>query len=209
VAGTCTDAAGNVSQPGRAEFRYDASAPAVRGVAARPGDGEVTVEWTAPPRWEWVEVVRSAPGGSRVVYRGTGARLVDRGVRNGVEYRYAVVGRDEAGHSASVVVAATPVGPLRTPLPGAKVTAPPRLTWKPAAGAVLYNVQLFRGGRKVLSAWPRAPRLQLARSWQHNGRRHSLAPGAYRWYVWPAFRRGGRLAFGKALGSSSFTVARR
>ncbi len=209
VAGTCTDVAGNVSQPGRAEFRYDATAPSVRGVAARAGDGEVTVQWTALPQWEWVEVTRTASGAPRVVYRGTAARVVDRSVRNGVEYRYAVVGRDEAGHATSVVVEAMPLGPLRTPVPGATVSAPPRLTWRAAAGAVLYNVQLFRGGRKILSAWPRATRLQLARSWRHAGRRYLLSSGTYRWYVWPARRHKGRLTYGRQLGSSSFVVARR
>ena len=210
VTGTCTDQAGNVSATGSASLRYDATAPALRGVAAQAGDGEVTVRWAPLPKWEWIEIARSVPGGksARTVYHGSGARIVDRGVRNGVDYRYAVVAHDEAGHETAVNVDAMPLGALRAPPPGSSVTAPPRLAWRATPGAVLYNVQLYRGGEKILSAWPRGPRLRLSRGWRYGGQRHTLEPGTYRWYVWPAFRSGKKVRFGRLIGSSSFIVAR-
>jgi hypothetical protein len=211
VVGTCTDQAGNVSAPSGVNFRYDTAAPALKGVVVRSGDREVTVQWIQLPQWEWVEVVRSIAGRrsvARTVYRGSGSRYVDRHVRNGVDYRYAVSGHDAAGHATWASGEATPIGPLRTPLPGATVTSPPRLTWKGVRGAVLYNVQLFRGSHKILSAWPRGTSMRIGRTWRYHGRRERLVPGTYRWYVWPAFRRHGELRFGRLIGRSTFKVAR-
>jgi hypothetical protein len=69
-------------------------------------------------------------------------------------------------------------------------------------------VQLFRNGRKIFSAWPVRPALQLRRTWVWNGRRHRLAPATYRWFVWPAYRRRGQTRYGKPLGHSDFVVVR-
>ena len=44
--------------------------------------------------------------------------------------------------------------PLVAPADGARVTSPPTLHWRPAPKATYYNVQLFRGGRKVLISGP-------------------------------------------------------
>jgi hypothetical protein len=212
VSGTCADRAGNVSAPSAVGFRFDTAAPALRGVVVHSGDGEVTVEWTALPPWEWVELVRSIvgrPARPRTVFRGSGSRYVDRRVRNGIEYRYGIIGRDGAGHATQANVEAIPVGPLRTPLPGATITSPPRLTWKAVRGAALYNVQLFRGSRKILSAWPRGASIRLTRSWRYGGHRRRLVPGRYRWYVWPAFRQKGGVRFGRLIGRSTFVVTRR
>ena len=209
VTGTCADQAGNVSAAGAGTFQFDTGAPALTGVVVKPGDREVIVQWAPLPPWEWVEVLRSIAGRtslSRTVYRGSGSRFVDRKVENGVEYRYAVIGRDQAGHATQAAREAIPVGPLRTPLPRATVKSPPRLSWKAVPGAALYNVQLFRGSRKILSAWPRGASMRLTRSWRYAGSRQRLGPGTYRWYVWPAFRRHGKLRFGRLIGSSSFVM---
>ena len=120
-------------------------------MAARAGDGEVTVTWTPLPRWEWVDVARAVDGSKaapRTIYNGDASSVVDRGSENGVDYRYAVVAHDEAGHAAEVEVQAMPLGAMRTPPPGSSVSAPPRLGWRATPGAVLYNVQLFRGRRR-------------------------------------------------------------
>jgi hypothetical protein len=70
-------------------------------------------------------------------------------------------------------------------------------------------VQLFRNGRKILSKWPRPTRLQLRRTWVWNGRRWTLEPAQYRWFVWPAYKRKGRIAYGKPLGHSDFVITKR
>jgi RTX calcium-binding nonapeptide repeat (4 copies) len=79
---------------------------------------------------------------------------------------------------------------LLSPRPDSVVSRPPLLRWTAASAATHYNVQLWRGNRKVLSRWPAQPRLQLHRSWRYQGRWYSLRPAHYRWYVWPAYRWG-------------------
>ena len=91
---------------------------------------------------------------------------------------------------------------LWAPRDGASVTAPPVLRWAPVAGATFYNVQLYRGTTKILSAWPRRPRLALRERWTFGGRTHRLRAATYRWYVWPHVE--GR--YGRVLGSSTFSV---
>jgi hypothetical protein len=211
VSGTCTDQAGNVSAPGSAAFQYDATPPALRGVTARAGDGQVTVAWSPLPGSDWVDVSREVQGSKaepRAVYHGDAASMVDRTARNGVHYRYAVVAHDPAGHEVEAAVAAMPLGAMRTPPPGASVDAAPTLTWRAVPGAVLYNVQLFRGSRKILSAWPRSAALRLTSRWTFAGRAHRLTRGTYRWYVWPAYRHGKGYRFGKLVGRSTFVVSR-
>ncbi|HEV3478132.1 MAG TPA: hypothetical protein VG144_01635, partial [Gaiellaceae bacterium] len=98
---------------------------------------------------------------------------------------------------------------LLTPRAGARLTAPPLLVWRRVARATYYNVQLFRGRVKVLSAWPTRPRLKLRSRWTYRGRQRKLSPGTYRWYVWPGYGRAAATRYGRLLGQSTFTVANR
>jgi hypothetical protein len=79
---------------------------------------------------------------------------------------------------------------LLAPRDDAVVSRPPLLRWTAVSAATHYNVQLWRGNRKVLSRWPDRPRLQLHRSWHFRGRSYRLSSARYRWYVWPGFRWG-------------------
>jgi hypothetical protein len=211
VSGVCSDQAGNVSAAGTAGFQYDATPPALRGVSARAGDGQVTVAWAPLAGSDWVDVARAVDGRKatpRTIYHGGASSVVDRQAQNGVRYRYAVIAHDEAGHVVEVAVAAMPLGAMRTPPPGARIDAAPTLSWRATRGAALYNVQLFRGSQKILSAWPRSAALRLASHWTYGGREHRLTPGAYRWYVWPAYRQGKGFRFGRLVGRSTFVVTR-
>lgn len=141
------------------------------------------------------------------VYRGAAQSFTDTRLKNGTRYQYAVTGYDEAENSVARAVQARPTAPLFAPAAGARVSAPPRLSWAPVERAAYYNVQLWRGG-KILSAWPMRSSLQLKRSWTHEGRRYRLTPGRYRWYVWPGYGRRAARNYGRLLGSSSFVVIR-
>ena len=37
-----------------------------------------------------------------------------------------------------------------------------------------------------MSVWPLQPRYRLKKAWKFNGKHRKLAPGHYRWYVYPA-----------------------
>jgi large repetitive protein len=97
---------------------------------------------------------------------------------------------------------------LFAPAAGARVTRPPLLRWRTVRRASYYNVQLYRAGRKVLTAWPTRPRLQLRARWKFNGKVQRLGPGVYRWYVWPGYGRASARRYGRMLGTSTFIVAR-
>ena len=96
---------------------------------------------------------------------------------------------------------------MLTPTTGARVTTPPMLRWRPDRRARFYNVQLYRLGHKVLSAWPGRARFRLHARWTFAGRTHRLRPGNYSWLVWPAYGSTSHPRFGRLLGVSSFVYA--
>jgi hypothetical protein len=97
---------------------------------------------------------------------------------------------------------------LLTPTAGSRVTRPPLLRWRVAPRASYYNVQLFRAGRKVLTAWPTRPALQLRARWKLNGQMQRFESGVYRWYVWPGYGRPSVRRYGPVLGTSTFVFGR-
>ena len=200
----------------------------VRGLAAKPGNRSVFLDWRpaqAPNIVEYVvtrsRALKPRQGGVAVIYRGVDTELADRGLRNGVEYRYTVFTLDDVGNtSAGVVVVAVPKAPLLArPGDGARVEAPVELAWVPTRGATYYNVQVFRlagrgpattaGATKILSAWPAKARLTLTETWSYDGRAQELRPGRYVWYVWPGLGRRADMRYGKPLGYSVFVVVPR
>jgi hypothetical protein len=82
----------------------------VLGVVVAAGDRLVVLRWARPPDSHRVVVLkeRGVRVRGRVVYRhtklayrGTATSYRDRGVRNGVEYRYVIVSEDRAGNASS------------------------------------------------------------------------------------------------------------
>jgi hypothetical protein len=141
------------------------------------------------------------------VYSGSGSSYTDARFSNGAFHRYKIVTADEAGNaSRGIDVVVRPSALLLTPKEGAKLTAPPALRWRRVPKATYYNVQLFRGNRKVLSAWPVTSRLNVGRQWSYGGRRQALRPGLYTWYVWPGLGPRVRGIYGDLVGQSSFSV---
>jgi uncharacterized repeat protein (TIGR01451 family) len=186
----------------------------VQAVRAMVGSRSVVVRWRVPsdPDFERVELTRSSAGaGRRVVYRGKGERFADRRLRNGVRYAYELRSFDRAGNaSAGVRFAARPKALLLfSPLPNARVSAAPLLRWAAVRDSGFYNMQLYRGSKKVLTAWPRSNRIRLRARWTFRGRAERLAPGTYHWFVWPARGPRSRPRYGPLLGRSSFLVVRR
>jgi hypothetical protein len=101
-------------------------------------------------------------------------------------------------------------GPRIAPAPGAVLLAgtPPLLEWPAVPRARYYNLQLFRDGHKILSAWPKVARHQLRQRWTFRGRRMRLRPGRYRWMVWPGYGRRSEGDYGKRIVKSTFEVRR-
>jgi Meckel syndrome type 1 protein len=76
--------------------------------------------------------------------------------------------------------------------PATKPTQARTFAWAPAPGATGYEVQLFRGDDRVLVERTSQTRLKIGPKWTYEGRAMALAPGRYRWYVWPLGAGGAR-----------------
>jgi hypothetical protein len=210
LSGTCTDNAGKTASASF-PFRYDATPPQLT-VTSEPADGLAGLSWhasAAPAPLASVQVMRR-PGlrraASSVLYAGGDTSYQDRQVHNGTAYTYTITAADQAGNVTQRVVRITPGIRLLSPRPNARLSAPPMLRWTEVAKASYYNVQLFRGAQKVLSAWPMHAGLKLRSSWRFGGARHRLAPGAYRWYVWPGYGPQRDARYGRAIGHATFVI---
>lgn len=78
----------------------------------------------------------------------------------------------------------------------------PTLRWRARAGAGYYNVQIFRGPRRVLNAWSTDTRLRVPEGVLRQGR-------SYVWVVWPAAGPRSAARYGTALGRSTFAITLR
>jgi hypothetical protein len=127
-------------------------------------------------------------------------------LRNGRRYRYTLLATDRAGNTATTSLVVTPGPRLLVPAQGALVTGPPLLAWTPVRHAKYYNLQLYRGGKKILSLWPTSDNLRLKRRWRLDASRYQLMPGRYRWYVWPGYGARAAARYGPVIGSRTFEV---
>lgn len=227
VSGTCRDRAGNTSPPAQFALKYDTVPPKLKRVRVALTSEGVALSWSASKDARSYEIVR-APGlqahGPSTIYSGSKRTFLDWRVGAGVRYEYTITAFDQAGNVAVKVVfaqpeqsGAEPVAPaprkkpaskpaLVGPAEGARLTVPPRLTWRRVPNATYYNVQVYRNGRKILTAWPREARFRLQRSWSYRGRRYALTPGRYRWYVWPGFGPRASHRYGRLVGARNFVV---
>jgi uncharacterized repeat protein (TIGR01451 family) len=180
----------------------------------RRGTTWLRLSWGLPTDKDLAGVVvtRTTSGSAKklTLFRGRALGFTDRRVRAGARYSYRVRTYDTAGNtSRGVVAAGSPLQlPLFAPPPNARVASPPLLRWRPVKRASYYNVQLFRNGQKLLSAWPRTPMLRLQSRWRFARHAFALSPGTYRWYVWPGYGERSLSHYGGLLGQSAFTVTR-
>ena len=152
----------------------------------------------------------SAVGDETVVYKGTASSYTDRGLTNGVEYRYVVMAVNAAGnHSAGVAAVVVPRrNLLKSPKDGARLKKAPKLLWALDSEAQYYNAQLLLNGKKILSVWPVRPAYKLKKSWKFEGRKHTLKPGTYTWFVWPGYGARSAVDYGDLMGSRTFRIIR-
>jgi hypothetical protein len=203
VLGRCGDRAGNVSAPVMFDLRYDATPPSLARVTASGRDHRVRLEWAVPDAVD-VDLRR---GDQRLLSGGPSGSLVDRRLRNGHRYQYVVSATDAAGNTAKRTLTVVPGPRLLGPRAGVALDHPPLLRWTRIRGADYYNVQVFRGRRKVLSAWPTRPRLRLAAAWRYAGHKRRLKPGRrYRWFVWPGEGARERNEYGRLIGGRTFVI---
>ena len=170
-------------------IKIDRVAPRLGDVSVTPRDGRNVLRWTSTSRSDTTRIERFLRRGKAkpVTFRSLrGESFTDTSIRNGREYVYRLMSRDQAGnHSKRVSLLALPKVLTLEKLPYLpQVAVSPILRWRAAPGATYYHVQLFRGGTRILAAWPRGQQLALRPAWSWAGRRYRLGRGTYRWYVW-------------------------
>ena len=144
---------------------------------------------------------------TRKVYDGSGESYSEARFANGAYHKYKIQTIDLAGNvSPGIEVVVKPSALLLAPADGATLGSVSGFRWRAVPHATFYNAQLFLGTHKVLSAWPLTPKLKLARHWSYGGRKHTLKPGLYTWYVWPGFGPRAKANYGAVIGQSSFRI---
>jgi hypothetical protein len=231
VTGSCRDVAGNAAA-GSVPVKYDATPPTVFLAQVDSGDGQVTITWSVSPD-TLQSIVKRSPGRdgdpSTTVYSGPSQTFTDYTVAGGITYTYTIVAVDAAANPASAVVIVTPgasrettvfrstdtspyvAGSLAGASRPAKIKSPrrltlPRLRWPRVRDADYYNVQVFRAGRKILSAWPKGAHMRLHQRWTFKGRTYRLTPGRYTWYAWPGFGSRRAHVYGRMILRKRFTI---
>ena len=210
VSGGCTDNAGNLT-PAPVSINYDATAPVLSKRSVDSRDGSDLVRWTSSSPTDTAVVQRWPRGGKAhpVVFRGAGGSFTDKNVEAGLEYMYAVQTFDQAGNASKrmLVPGLAKVVTMRRLPYVPRAADKPILRWATVRGATYYNVQLYRGSKRVFASWPAKSHLGLPAGWRWNGKRQRLSPGKYRWYVWAGF--GARsFAHYQTVGSAQFIVPR-
>ena len=175
------------------------------------GGKTITLQWVNPtdPDFARVEITRT-PGqngdAQTVVYRGRATSSRHGGLAPGREYQFVIRAVDTAGHKAAGV-AVVVVGKnqlLLAPPEGATLREAPRLPLVKVKDADYYNLQLWRGKRKVGTWWPRNDALHAPSRWTFDGKSYRFAPGIYSWYLWPGFGPLSKADYGDMLGQSRF-----
>jgi hypothetical protein len=211
VGGSCRDRAGNVGS-NSFRLRYDATPPALSKVGVTSKNAVAVLRWQSTSPADTITVRRSARANKAqsMLFRGAGSTFDDKKIQRGLEYVYTVQSTDQAGNVSKPVtaVALPKVLTLRKTPYTPRAAANPMLRWQAIRGASYYHVQLFRGSKRILAAWPLRPTLDLPTTWRWAGHRYRLGPGRYRWYVWEGL---GQRSFAryKTVGHASFIVPRR
>ena len=208
--GGCIDKAGNTAVS-TAHLAYDATPPVLSEVRERSTATADKLVWSSSSASDRVVVQRKARGskGFTTVFDGSAGKFDDSKIHAGAEYLYTVQSIDEAGNASNVVsIAGLPkvLTLQKTPFVP-RAAQSPTLRWRRVSGAAYYNVQLYRGSKRIYAAWPRMHQVGLPPTWKWSGHRFRLTPGRYHWYVWAGFgpRTSARYRF---VGSARFVLPR-
>ena len=109
---------------------------------------------------------------------------------------------------AATTVKLNPSVGIMSPTDGSVLKRPPVIDWAAVKKARFYNVQIWRGGTKVLTTWPTSTTFTVPAAWTFGGKRQRLANGRYKLFVWPAFGTTRSPGYGKLVGQVTFVVKR-
>lgn len=210
--GGCFDQAGNfASLP--VHLEYDATPPVLSKVTEETTDAGNSVHWSSSSSTDRVVIHRTVRGRTArtTVFRGSAAAgaFTDTKIHPGIQYVYSLRSFDEAGNGSKVRSLAGLLKVLtlqKTPfVPLAALN--PTLRWRRVPGASYYNVQLFRGSKRIYAVWPTMHQVGLPANWKWGGRVFRLTPDRYHWYVWAGFGPRKSAQY-RLVGSARFVIPR-
>lgn len=102
------------------------------------------------------------------------------------------------------VGAPTPSTPQESPA-AAEAPVSAVLRWPSVDGADLYDVVLWRAGRRYMDVWPHTNSLEVRGNALPDGR--TLEPGRYQWFVFAGFVEGGTTRFGRSLANGELRIS--
>jgi hypothetical protein len=220
---TCmaSDDTGSVSRT--VTVRIDQTPPVgVVATASRPPDVSPFYTAPLPITWSATDVTSGIAGCTTLTYAGPdGPAVAPAGTcrdRAGnisaplpFTFNYNTVPPPSGPVAPASTTAAVPAAtgaasrPPTTTKPKAKAKLP-TLRWRTRSKAKYYNLQLFRNGHKILSAWPTTAHYTLKPSWRYRGHTYRLTAGRYRWYVWPGYGPRAAHRYGHALAKGTVKV---
>jgi hypothetical protein len=185
---------------------------AVTAPQAAVGYTRLVLSWAAPADADHVVVLRGASAkkaATAQVYSGPASSYTEARFFNGSYHRYSITSFDKAGNASAAVQVDVPASALLlAPEDGSTLHAkkPQLFRWRAIRNASYYNIQLWRGGLKVLTAWPHRSTFRLPATWKSQGHRYSLKRGYYTWFVWPGFGPRANGQYGDLAGHADFRV---
>jgi hypothetical protein len=174
------------------------------------GYKRLVLSWTAPADADHVVLLRGTSAKKAAtlqIYSGPASSYTEARFANASYHRYSITSVDKAGNVSPAVQVDVPASALLlAPADGATLRAkkPQLFRWRAIPKASYYNIQLWHGGRKLLTSWPRKPAFRLRASWKRGGHRYRLTSGAYTWYIWPGFGPLAKGRYGDLAGQASF-----
>ena len=211
VNGGCLDRAGNDGVL-PVILEYDATPPVV-GVTEESTAAADILHWSSSSNSDLMVVHRVVRAHKKrtTVFKGSAVAggFIDTKIHPGTQYVYSLRSFDQAGNASktrSVVGLLTVLTLRKTPyVPLAEPN--PTLRWGPVRGASYYNVQLFRGSKRIFAAWPKGHQIGVSASWRWAGHIFRPTPGRYRWYVWAGFGPRKSTQY-RSVGSARFVIPR-
>lgn len=132
----------------------------------------------------------TAPAGSRPALPATTTGIAPKSANPAVSTIAPTAARaststaaNAARPAASTTRAAAPASPTAGVAPAGRLFG-----WVAVKNARAYTVKFTRNGKTVYSATTSVSQIRVPASWRRGGRRMTLSPGTYRWYVWPVYR---------------------
>jgi LysM repeat protein len=206
-----TNSIGNISV---ASFSWvvDTTPPArVRQLRSSFGSGWVRLSWRNPTDVDFrrVSIWRrkvDAPSWRFLATRKERTTFLDDTVPNDTRFVYALRSVDRARNASPRAKIEGRASKILKPAFGSLHDSPPLIDWAFVRDAAFFNLQLWRDGRKILSAWPVRSAHRLPATWRYNGGRYSLRSDRYRVYVWAAFGSKPHTHYGPLLGWTEFRM---